>query len=196
MSLKVFGVKIKVTFVFFAIICLMLFIDRSGLALPTIFAASMHEAAHLLAMKKLGCAPNEIELIPGSIKIINPKRYNRKKENIILISGPLCNMLLFLIFYLFYMQSKNIVLAKWAVVELIVGFFNLLPAKGLDGGALLLNLLISIISAVKANFIYICISVFTGTFFIIFGAMGALSGFINPSITLIGVYILILSFSK
>ncbi len=196
MILKLFGIKIKVTFIFSALICLMLFIDRSGLAIPTVFAVTIHELAHLLAMKKLGLAPKEIELIPGSIKIINPKRYDRKKENIILISGPLCNIALFLVFYLIYIQIGSFIFAKWAVVELIVGVFNLLPAKGLDGGALLFNFLISITSATKANLLYICVSAFVATLFLAFGVLGALTGSLNPSIALIGVYVLILSFSK
>ncbi len=196
MTIRLLGLKIKITYLFAAIVCLMLFIDRTGLALPVLFAVSAHEFSHLIAMKKLRCAPDEIELIPGSIRIINPQKFDRKRENIILICGPLCNLILFLLFYGIYYLGGGIVFAKWAAVELIIAFFNLLPAKGLDGGSLLFNFLISFLSPIKANFLYICVSVFTGTFFIAFGIISAICATVNPSISILGVYIIILTFSK
>ena len=196
MSFKIFGVRIKITYFFSAIICLMLFTDRTGLAMPVLFAIAAHESAHIFAMKKLGVAPKEIELIPGSIKIINPQRFRRKIENIILISGPACNFLLFVVLCAVYRFSGSISFAKWAAVELIIAAFNMLPAKGLDGGSLLFNFLISHFSPVAANIIHVCVSVFVGTFFIVFGVLGTLFGTLNPSISMLGLYIIILTFFK
>ncbi|MBR6693769.1 MAG: hypothetical protein IKL62_02335 [Clostridia bacterium] len=196
MTLKLFGIKIKITFLFSAIICLMLFIDRTGLIIPLFLAVGVHELAHLFAMKGLGCAPGEIELIPGSIKIINPQRYNRKKENIILLCGPLSNLLLFALFYLGYSFSGYRQLAVFGVVQLVVALFNLLPARGLDGGALLYNFLLKITTVTRASLLFLIISVFTGTFFLTFAMISAFSGSINPSMIILGIYIIILAFSK
>ncbi len=196
MIFKVFGLKIKVTFLFAAIICLMLFMDKTGLAIPLLVAVFSHEVAHILAMKILRCAPSEIELIPGSIKIINPQRYDRKKENIILLCGPFCNLILFCFFYLLYAACGYYPLVIFAAVELIIGAFNLLPARGLDGGSLLNNLLLKCFSPTKAALIYLCVSVFTGTFFLALGILSAVFGVINPSMIILGLYIIILNFTN
>ena len=196
MTVKFLGLKIKITFLFSALICLMLFIDRTGLIIPLMLAVSVHELAHIAAMKMLDCAPSEIELVPGSIKIINPQKYDRRKENIILLCGPLSNLLLFIVFYLGFVFCGYTRLLVFSTVELVVALFNLLPAKGLDGGALLYNFLLKITSVLRATLFFLIISVFTGTFFLSFGILCAVSGNLNPSLIILGLYIIILSFFK
>jgi Zn-dependent protease len=196
MNFEFFGVKIKITFLFVAVICFMLFIDRTGLIIPLFLAVFAHESAHIAAMWFLNCAPREIELIPGSIKIINPQKFSFRKENIILVCGPLCNIIFFALLYsLFLFFGKKIILI-YAVIQLIVGAFNLLPAKGLDGGQLINNLLTNYFSVSAAGLIYTILSALVGGMFLAYGFINLINGSVNASVFILGFYIIILSFTN
>lgn len=196
MIFKLFGVKIRITFLFTAILCFMLFIDRTGLILPLFLAVFAHEAAHIFAMRILKCAPHEIELIPGSIRIINPQKYSIKKENIILLSGPACNMILFAVFYIIFLLSGSIFLLNSAAVQLIIGAFNLLPAKGLDGGQLVYNLFAKRLPVATAILVYTVLSALVGSAFLAYGLVSIIRGEVNLSVFILGIYIIILSFTN
>ena len=174
----------------------MLFADKSGLIIPTAFAVFSHEAAHIIAMNVLAVAPKEIVLIPGSIKIIKRGLSNLRSENIILFAGSLINLLFFAAFYGVGYFLDNIRLMIYGVVQLVIGVFNLLPAKGLDGGSLLYNIVFkyksesSAETAVKISSLgVVFLLVFVGTFMLIGGS-------VNLSFYIIALYILIFSVLK
>ena len=50
MSFKIFSVKITVSFLFMATLCLMLLSDKTGYALLMILAVIIHEAGHFFVM--------------------------------------------------------------------------------------------------------------------------------------------------
>ena len=50
MSFKVFGIEIYVSFYFLAIITIMLYTDKTGLASVMLFAIFLHELGHIFAM--------------------------------------------------------------------------------------------------------------------------------------------------
>lgn len=192
MSIKILGVKVYISYLFVAMLTLMFFFDRTGLILPLSFAVFVHETAHLIAMKKLNCAPSEIMLIPGSIRIINPKNYNISKENIILICGPLVNI----IFFILFLIPGNEPFLKYSAVQLTVALFNLLPSYGLDGGALLYNFLILRLSSTASRYIYFSVSLLVGLLFVSLGIIFLVCGEINPSFLILGIYIIVFTFVK
>ena len=69
MRFKLLGTEIYISFLFTAIITLMILFDRTGMAVPTICAVILHETAHLFAMWALDCAPKKVKLIPASVQI-------------------------------------------------------------------------------------------------------------------------------
>lgn len=141
MRFKLFGTDIYVSFLFIAVVTLMLACDRTGLALPTLFAVFMHETGHLFAMWMLDCAPKSIRLIPASVQITNSVAHRYRKDIIVAVMGPLVNLVLFGTLYFNYLAFKNNITLVYALINLIVGAFNLLPVNGLDGGTILFSLI-------------------------------------------------------
>lgn len=189
MNIKFFGVKIYISYLFVAIITLMLFFDRTGLIIPLGIAVFFHETAHFVAMKKLKCAPSEILLIPGSVRIQSKSNYNLKNDNIVLLCGPLSNILLFAFLYIFGFYRN-------AAVQLVVGVYNLLPAKGLDGGSILYNFLIKKTKLSYAKIIYTVVSLCVGLAFIVLNLFFVFAKNMNLSFLIFGIYIIVYTLVK
>jgi len=141
MKFKLFGTEIYVSFLFAAIITLMLATDKTGLALPSLFAVFMHEIGHLFAMWVLDCNPKSVRLIPASVQISSSVTNRYRKDISIALIGPLVNLILFGSLYFNYLCFKNKITQIYALINLVVGLFNLLPVTGLDGGTILFSLI-------------------------------------------------------
>lgn len=196
MEIKLFGTKIKVTFLFISVITSMIFMDRTGLILPLIFSVIIHEGAHLLAMHFFGVSPKEVLLLPGSILIVNYHTVSRRKETVILILGPLANFIFFALFYCFYLLFNSHTLLQYSAVQLLMCLFNLLIAKGLDGGALLYNLLLIKNTPEKAELKLKIASMITVCGIIFLGIFYTLKGDMNISIFILAIYLLVFTFLK
>lgn len=137
MKFSLFGTRIYVSFLFSATLSLMLATDRTGLMIPTLFAVLIHETGHLFSMWASDCAPKEIRLIPASVQIVEKYGTPLKKQWGIIICGPLANIAVSAaIFINFYLTGSDISL-RFALLNLVMAAFNLLPVSGLDGGRLL-----------------------------------------------------------
>ncbi|MBR2040455.1 MAG: M50 family metallopeptidase, partial [Clostridia bacterium] len=141
MKFKLLGSEIYISFLFVAVISLMLATDKTGLALPTLFAVSLHEIGHLLAMWIVGTPPKSIRLIPASVQITRSISSRYKNDIIVALSGPLVNFALFLTLYINYLIFGNEGILYYSLINLIVGLFNLLPVTGLDGGTVLFSVI-------------------------------------------------------
>ncbi len=141
MKFKLLGTDIYVSFLFSAIIVLMLATDKTGLALPTVFSVFVHELGHLTAMWISDNAPKSIRLIPASVQITRRVTSNYRNDIFIALAGPIVNLLLFAALYVNYIAFKNEATLYYALINLIVGVFNLLPVTGLDGGTVLFSLI-------------------------------------------------------
>lgn len=141
MKFKFLGIEIYVSFLFAAILVIMLATDRTGLLLPSLFAIFVHEAAHLFAMWIVDCTPKKIRLIPASIQIIRRFGISEKNEIFVALLGPIANLILFIVLYINYLSFHNVMTLYYSIINLLVGAFNLLPVIGLDGGTVLLEIL-------------------------------------------------------
>ena len=192
MKFKIFGIKVFISFWFAAVIAVMLFCDRSGLVVPTLCLALLHELAHLAMMKFYGCAPEKITLRPGSIEIRNKKLNCFTNEISILLSGPLLNILwaggVFLAFKLYV--SKTAVL--WSAVSLLLGVYNLLPIRGLDGGSILYAVICRKYSTTAAQKALNLCSIVFSVLLIMGSILTIISGDGNASLLIFGCYLLIL----
>ncbi len=140
MKFKLFGTEIYVSFLFASVISLMLAFDKTGLAVPTLFAVTCHETGHLFAMWLLEKSPKSIRLIPASVQITRNFSCSYKNDIIVALMGPAVNLLLFVIFYINYSIFKNNGVLCYAFINLIIALFNLLPVTGLDGGTVLFSI--------------------------------------------------------
>ena len=112
----------------------------------------IHESGHLLAMIKCGYAPEKIKISAFEIKIFDSKRQSRsEKQNFFIIFFFFAvNFICFIPFYLLYLLGNEFVL-PFAISNLSVGMFNLLPVLSLDGGQLIFIILRQRVGADKAE---------------------------------------------
>ncbi len=85
----------------------MLAFDRTGYALPLIFAVVMHEGGHLLVMWILDCPPKRVRLVPAAVEITTAFGCSRKKEIAVALAGPAVNLVLFSRFGLIFSPTKT-----------------------------------------------------------------------------------------
>lgn len=191
MKFKIFGTKIYISFLFSAIITLMLYFDKTTLFLPCLIATLLHEIGHLFAMWLYECAPKEINLIPTSVQIVRVFSKKPYGETFIAFFGPLVNIVFFAVFYINYLCFKDEKIIKFALINLIIAIFNLLPVKCLDGGDIIFNIIADkkdIYSAEKTVNILTFIS---ATILFILGVFLLLKGNINITIFIMALYLLL-----
>ncbi len=129
------GVKIKVCFSFFAVICLTCLVGsaESGKMLIMLACCCLHESGHIAAMLFCSCKPTELTLYGGGIRLTPPRRLTSfVQDAFVLSSGCAVNFIL--------ACASCIIIGKmnfFAQVNLLLGGFNLLPVGYLDGGKLL-----------------------------------------------------------
>ncbi len=191
MKFKIFGTQINVTFLFVAFICFTVFIDKSGYILYMILAVALHEAAHLLTMKIVGCSPKEIWLIPTSIRIVRNITVKESHEIAVSLSGPLINILFFFLFYIAFLLSGSDGALNFSVINLLIGVFNLLPVNGLDGGVILKKLLEKVTSREKAALAVKILTLLLSALFIAFGVKTFTDSAYNFTPIILGIYLIL-----
>ena len=196
MKLKFFGTEIYISFLFCAIVCFMLIVDRTGLVIPTLFAVFIHESGHLLAMWAADCQPRAIRLIPTSVQIVrgfSPKRYG---EAAITFCGPAANLVIFGVLTANYFIFKSERSLIFALLNLVIAVFNLLPVSGLDGGTLLTLAIAHFTDIYRAERI---VRIITAVFAFIAFLLGVylwVSGTVNISVFIVAVYLGVCSLIK
>ncbi len=189
MKLKFFGTEVYISFLFCAVLCFMLVIDRTGLIIPTLFAVFIHESGHLLAMWAAECQPKAIRLIPTSVQIIRGFSPKRCGEAIIAICGPAANIVVFGALLANYCIFKNEQSLNFATLNLVIAIFNLLPVSGLDGGTLLTIFITKFTDVYKAeNIVQIITMIFAAIIFLL-GVYLWASGTVNISMFIVAVYL-------
>ena len=196
MKFKFLGTEIYVSFLFMAVVTVMLATDKTGMVLPSLFAVIMHETGHLFAMWVLDCAPKQIKLIPASVQITEDITNRYRTDIAVALCGPLTNLLLFGVFYFNYLSFKNDIVLCYALINIIIGIFNLLPVTGLDGGTVLLSVLAKNIDYNRARCILRIITLVTAAAILFVGVMFTLRGKLNISIYIFGLYLLVMSILK
>lgn len=189
MKFKLLGSEIYISFLFVAVISLMLATDKTGLALPTLFAVSLHEIGHLLAMWIVGTPPKSIRLIPASVQITRSISSRYKNDIIVALSGPLVNFALFLTLYINYLIFGNEGILYYSLINLIVGLFNLLPVTGLDGGTVLFSVIAKKRDINRAMLTLRIISLCLGAVCLFLAITLTLRGKLNISVYIISVYL-------
>lgn len=190
MNFRIGNCCVAVSFLFVAVLTILLTVDRSGMAPVGIFCAVLHETAHIAAMRALDCLPQEIRFTPFGIDIVKPCRTDRsyRREILISLAGPLANLLAAAFcFILFGTRFFLFTAANFLLFAL-----NILPIEPLDGGQALLSLLSLHMEPEKAFRVVSVIS-----FFVL--APLAAAGFLilfrsrwNFSLLFVSVYLMVL----
>lgn len=190
MKINVFGIKLTVSYLFCATLCIMMLCDRTGLFIPMLISVFIHESGHLLLMWIYDCVPTEIKLIPGSVQICAPV-CDGKPSVLISIAGPLANIIVFAVVFVSSIMFRDSYYINFALVNLIYGVFNLLPLAGLDGGSALEEVLIKKKGADFArktlNTVTVCAAVFTLSVAVFLSA----SGRANYSAYILSLYLVL-----
>ena len=197
MRFRLFGTEIYVSFLFCAVITLMLAVDRTGYCLPTLCAAAFHETGHLFAMWLIDCRPKSIRLVPASVSITSDFPRKRYGELLIAVSGPLFNIVLFCSLMINYKLTASDISFKYGIINMVIGCFNLLPVRGLDGGTVLETVLSRLFGdRDKAERTTKTITAVTGLALLFTASFLIIGGRINLSLIIVGIYVLICAFLR
>ena len=196
MKFSFLGTKIYVSFFFTAAVTVMLATDRTGYMLPTLFAVIILEAAHLFVMWVQDCAPLSVRLIPASVQINKKFSFSPKNDILIAAAGPAANLLLCGCLYFNYVAFGNLTVLYYSLLNLIIGCFNLLPVKGLDGGTILYNILCKFKGQEKAALIMRIITLILAIAVIFVAVTLTFRHKFNISIYIVGIYLFIMSLMK
>ena len=191
MKFRLFGTEVYISFLFMAVITIMLATDRTGLILPSLFAIIMHEAGHLFAMWLLECAPKQVRLIPASVQITSSFSRKYRNDVAVAVCGPLVNLVLFLVLYFNYLAFKNELVLNYALLNLIIFIFNSLPVYGLDGGTVLYSILAKKTSLNKAELTVKIITAAVAVALLILAVILTVNHKLNLSPYIIAIYLLI-----
>lgn len=190
MKFKIGNTVYKISYIFLLTVTLILLLDRTGVGYLSILSIVIHESGHVFVMKILKIKISAMELFSGRIKIIH-KSFTSDKQNLfIALGGPIMNLLFVPLYFL-----GNSSLKYFALCNMVIALFNLMPIKGLDGGDIIFYSL-RVKGSSKYNILVNIISYFFIILIIIFG--GIIFAFVNGNITLIivGIYLFILSLIK
>ena len=196
MKFKILGTKIYVSVFFMASLTLMLITDRTGYMLPTLFAVTIHETAHLFAMWVLDCSPISVRLIPASVQINKRFSFSPKNDLLIAAVGPGANLILAACLYFNSVAFENLGVLCYAVLNLIIALFNLLPVRGLDGGTIIYILISKYCGESKALLSLRIITLILAAAIIILAVTLTLRNRLNISMYIVGIYLLVMSLMK
>lgn len=136
MQFKFKNIKFSISFSFFSLILLLIIFNRTDYLYISLISAILHEAGHLIMLKKFRVEILEISisLFGGNIKRKNFEKINYLKEIFIALAGPLINIIISLSFYFINLIFKKPLLNNIVIVNLVLAIFNLLPFYNFDGG--------------------------------------------------------------
>ena len=196
MKFKFFGTEIYISFLFCAVVCFMLVVDRTGLVIPTLFAVFIHESGHLLAMWAADCHPRAIRLIPSSVQIIRGFSPKKCGEIAVTVCGPAANLVIFGVLFGNFFIFKSEQSLSFAILNLVIAVFNLLPVSGLDGGTLLAAAIAHFTDIYRAErIVRIITAVFACVAFLL-GVYLWVSGTVNISVFIVAAYLAVCSLIK
>lgn len=127
-TVKLKNLTLKFCFGFFFILAISA-VDPDSYAVLSLIFCILHELGHLAFMLIFKIRVSEIKLYGAGIKICanGVDELKRICQTLIYFGGCLMNLLLYLVF-------SNIGLVDYALINLIICIFNLLPIVHFDGG--------------------------------------------------------------
>ncbi len=113
---------------------LMLWLEGTEPFLILMLSAAFHELGHILAIYLCGFEIRRFDILPMGALLVCPEGIPYNKETVIALSGPLTSLFAGGISLILGILFKNHLWLFSAVVNMVLGLFNLMPFKKLDGG--------------------------------------------------------------
>ena len=190
MSLRIKDFTIRVSFSSVALIALVVLSGVNSGYLLCFISVIFHELGHLAALLLCGGSISGISLTAFNVTIIEKQRYylSLGRDLICTFAGPFANLVLcVLTFGLF---------REFAIINLCICVFNLLPASSLDGGQALYLMLCRRFDNLKSALIVDIITVVTSSLLFFFGIIILLNNKFNFSLLFISLYLFLTVFLK
>lgn len=149
MKIKRGETDVKINISFAAAVTCMLILDESSVSAVALFCCFVHEAAHILCMLAFGEKPALVELSFYGIKLERNAMSSRRSDIPVYAAGPAANLLLSAVLFALFRENESV--RKAAVISLVIGIFNLLPCRPLDGGNILFEALCRMMPEEKAG---------------------------------------------
>ncbi len=132
MEFKLKDINIKISFTFLSIFLIFIVTDKVKIYLITLSSAMLHELVHIVFIYLYGMKLESVcvSLFGGNIKRKSGQCSDYKKEAIINLSAPITNIVVGAILSIFYGINNS-----FALVNLTLGIFNIIPFHTFDGGA-------------------------------------------------------------
>lgn len=139
LELKIFKTRLRFCFSFFAVLTVFMMSNSRRLGVAALAACGIHEFSHLLVMIMFGISPEIVTFYGAGIQITSTQieKARTVKRIVILSAGCMANFIAAAALFLYGNAAA-------AVINLLIGIFNLLPIGELDGAALLKMLFIRI----------------------------------------------------
>jgi len=143
MSFKIKNTEIKISFTFFALILIFISVNNFKMYFLTLIFGLIHELVHLFFIYRLSLPPKKITFTLFGANITRNSNTSLKSldEFIINISAPLFNIFIGIIIQL-TINNKTENTENIITINLLLGFFNLMPYYNFDGGNALRCLLL------------------------------------------------------
>ncbi len=152
-----------------------------------------HELAHMLVATTMGVRVSEIELLPfgGVARVGTEMSVEPGKEITVALAGPAANLLLIGI----ALGLKNYGLWSqqlgpfFVQTNLLLAFFNLLPALPLDGGRVLRSLLAVHIGVSRATLVAARMGQVIALLIACLGVIGVINRFIGLDVVIVAIFV-------
>lgn len=149
MKFKRSETEVKINVSFAAAVTCTLILDNSGVCAVALFCCLVHETAHIICMLAFGEKPSLVELSFYGIKLERKPMSSRRSDIPVYAAGPAANLLMSAALSVVSRENEDIKNA--AVISLVIGLFNLLPCRPLDGGNILFEFLCRMTTEEKAE---------------------------------------------
>ena len=130
MDFTVLKTKVSVSPLFFAVLTLVLLMDKTGISGYAVLFSALHELGHILALLCGKIIPKTVFITPFGIHINLPENLSTVKKCFVLAAGFSVD---FLLSFLFYVLKNPL----FSCINFVIGIFTALPLESTDGGALL-----------------------------------------------------------
>lgn len=177
---------------FCVMLSFLLIVDQTGLMTASVFAVLIHEFGHIFMMRFLKCLPREVDFGFGGITICGTQYCTFKESAKIALSGPMANIIMFVILYGLGLILNDTYMLAFAVVQFVEGAVNLFPVKGLDGGTVL-SVVVNALNLKHKQLTINTVSLLTAIMIFVGGTAIAVKNVSNPSLLLLGIYLIILN---
>lgn len=174
MTFQIGDVEIELKRSFFFLLTFFLICDPMGFGIYAFLSCVIHEMGHLILLFVFHQHPKRVVAEAFGIRIEKNTRFlSYRQEAMMLLAGPLTNLLAFGILYSVGAYTGQYGVMLVSVVNFVLGLFNLLPIVPLDGGRVLNLLLRQGLSVTAADRATILIGVLfllplmTGAFFLV-----------------------------